>query len=347
MGSEDEDMGRAQRKPHATTAEPRWPASRVLLVLLGAAIVAWFVARVGVARIAEQLLRAGPRALLLLVPYAAGTAIGAVPWGLLLPEQIRPSTIALLESRFAASSANSLLPFFGVAGEPSRLLWLPEGSRPAGVAAIVIDRVLYNSANGFLLIVGTLTAYFYTPLPGSLLSGALAIALSTLGVTVLALWLVPRFGIGRRVQGLLRWLVGASYADRDFGSRVDAALLTIVRGPSRPLALGAAIHVVGRAVIAAEFWVGLRALDAPAGVVEALVLAVVPIALSFFFSSIPSQLGVQEGAQTFMATALGMDPALVLSLVLLQRFRQIAFAALLPALVAMARPARKLQRGAP
>ncbi|HEY3494277.1 MAG TPA: hypothetical protein VGK73_06310, partial [Polyangiaceae bacterium] len=71
---------------------------------------------------------------------------------------------------------------------------------------------------------------------------------------------------------------------------------------------------------------------------QALVLAVVPIALSFFFSSVPGLIGVQEGAQTLVASALGLAPAAVLALVLLQRFRQLVFAALMPVLLGLARP---------
>ncbi|HEX6767150.1 MAG TPA: hypothetical protein VF103_16750, partial [Polyangiaceae bacterium] len=63
-----------------------------------------------------------------------------------------------------------------------------------------------------------------------------------------------------------------------------------------------------------------------------------PLALSLFFSSIPAQIGVQEGTQTLMATVLHLSPALVLSLVLLQRGRQLFFAAFLPLVTAFARP---------
>jgi uncharacterized protein (TIRG00374 family) len=331
-------MRNTQRKPHATTEDRRWSPSRLLVFLVGIAIVTWFIGHVGTDQVRTQLLRVGPRALWLLVPYAIGTAIGAAPWAMLLPREMRPSALAVLEGRFAASSANSILPFFGVAGEPSRLLWLPSNGRANGVAAIVVDRVLYNSANGLLLFTGALAAWWFTSLPGSLVASALVVAVLTLSVTAVALWVVPKYGIGRKIQRLLRWLVGESYTNADFGSQVDAVLMSIVRGPRRPLVIGAGVHLFGRAAIAFEVWVGLQALGARADAAETVVLAVVPIALSFFFSSIPGQLGVQEGAQTLMASALGLDPAVVLSLVLLQRFRQLAFAALLPLLLAMARP---------
>lgn len=329
----------SRRKSHASTGNRRWSPVKIVLVLGGLVLVAAFVVRIGAREIGAQLLRAGPRALWLLVPYGVGTAIGAFPWASLLPREMRPSPLAVLESRFAASGANALLPFFGLAGEPSRLLWLPSTAQARGVAAIVVDRVLYNAANGLLLLAGALAA-LGTPLARPLVSLALVIAVLTLAVTAAGFWLVSRFGVGNRIQSLLRWLLGKSYGDADFGGQVDRALLDLVGGPISTLLRGAGVHLLGKAAMGFEVYVGLWALGASAGPVETLILAVVPIALSFFFSSVPSQIGLQEGAQTLVASSLGLDPAAVLSLVLLQRLRQLAFASLLPLLLAAARPAR-------
>src|SRR5262245_41836075 len=133
--------------PHARAPVRRWSPVRAAILLAGVALVAVFVARAGVADVASQIARAGPKALWSVVPYAVGTAIGAFPWGALLPRGVRPAASALISSRFAASSANALLPFFGMAGEPSRLLWLPALARAKGLAALAVDRLLYNSAN--------------------------------------------------------------------------------------------------------------------------------------------------------------------------------------------------------
>ena len=67
-------------------------------------------------------------------------------------------------------------------------------------------------------------------------------------------------------------------------------------------------------------------------------LAAVPIGLSLVFSSIPSQIGVQESGQAFAAAALGLPPTIGVTLVLLQRFRQVAYAACVPLLLREARP---------
>src|SRR4051794_14761199 len=109
----------------------------LLLALCGLGLVGIFVSRIGVGPIARRLGELGPDAIWILVPYAVGTAIGARPWARLLPATARPRLAGTIASRFAASGANALLPFFGLAGEPSRLLWLRRAARAQGLAAIV------------------------------------------------------------------------------------------------------------------------------------------------------------------------------------------------------------------
>src|SRR5262249_54051462 len=131
---------------------------RLALALLGVVLVAVFVMRIGPAEVRAQLSRVGPSVLWLCVPYALGTALGAFPWAWLLPADARPSTPGLVVGRFAASGANALLPAFGMAGEPSRLLWLRRDRHAQGLAAILVDRALYNLASNLLLLTGGVAA---------------------------------------------------------------------------------------------------------------------------------------------------------------------------------------------
>src|SRR6185369_11932183 len=116
------------------------------------------------AAIGAELSRVGARAGFLLIPYLVGTSLGALPWAGLLPREARPTARGLLAGRFVASSANAFLPFFGLAGEPARLFWLRRERRAEGLAAIVLDRVLYNTSNGLLLFGGSVVAVAATRL---------------------------------------------------------------------------------------------------------------------------------------------------------------------------------------
>jgi hypothetical protein len=310
---------------------------RLLPVLIGLLLIPVFVSRVGVSAIARELQRLGPESLLILLPYAAGTALAAFPWAWLLGARLRPRRSATIASRFAASGANALLPFFGFAGEPCRLFWLPSSARAAGLAAIVVDRLLYNAAGGLLLLIGA-AATLTTRLSVAVSAAAAALAAVIVAISFVIVYVISRYGVGAGVQRILRRVLSSAYTQPELGARVDTAVRIILRGPRAPLWRGLLVHFVARVLLGVEVYVALWSLHAGMSVGEAIVLSTVPIATSVFASSIPSQIGVQEGAQAMVCAALGHPPALGLVLVLLQRLRQLVFVPLTPFLLVGAHP---------
>ena len=113
-----------------------------------------------------------------------------LPWRKLLPDWARPSWGATLTSRFAASGINALLPFFGL-GEASRLLWLPRGERSPGLAALVVDRLLFLAAGMPILVVAALAATRVPAVPHGYLLAVL-ISASVIFVAVPRSPSVPR-----------------------------------------------------------------------------------------------------------------------------------------------------------
>jgi hypothetical protein len=315
----------------------RWvPRARTLIIVCAVALVPLFLWRSGLGAIRSELARLGPESVLILLPYACGTALSGLPWAHLFAKSSAPSLREAIVSRFAASGANSLVPFLGVAGEASRLLWLPPVARAEGTAALAMDRLLYNFAGGLLLLAGAAVA-FTTRLDRWICLLATATAAALLGLVVLAFLLLSRYGLGGRGQRWLRRLAGSAQGEGDFGADVDAALRALCR--QRRRLLGAlSIHLLARAVTSLEAYVALWSLHAPTSFRDATVLATVPVATAFLAFTIPSQVGVQEGTQALITAALGHGPALGLVLVLLQRGRQLVFVPLTPFLIALARP---------
>jgi lysylphosphatidylglycerol synthase-like protein len=309
---------------------------RFLPLLIGVLLLPLFVARIGLQSIIAELHQLGPQVLWILAPYAAGTALSAAPWAWLLPQQLRPGRGQTVAGRFAASGANALLPFFGLAGEPCRLLWLDRSARAEGLAAIVIDRLLYNAAGGVLLLVAAAAARS-TPLPVQLVVAGIGAALLIIALSAFTLHAITRWRIGRGVERVLRRILGSAVRESALGEQVDAALRQMARQRSRVLLPAQVQHCLARAVMCVEVYVVLRGLHAPATLAHVLVLSSVPVATSVFASAIPSQIGVQEGAQALVCGALGLDPALGLVLVLLQRARQLAFVPLTLVLLGAAR----------
>jgi hypothetical protein len=306
---------------------------------LGAVVVG--VKWTGVDAIHKALSRVGPNIAWMFAAYAAGTAVGAVPWRKLLPDWARPSWGATLTSRFAASGINALLPFFGL-GEGSRLLWLPRGKRSPGLAALVVDRLLFLAAGMPILVIAALAATRVPAVPHSYLLAVLVSA-SVIFVAVAAVAVGAARG---RLVGRLRWALivfGVPPAAADKGARagdevvdpVDDGLHSLLTGARAPLAGGFALHICGRLLLAAEIYAGLRILGAPVGVLGTLIFIAIPVGLSVIGTFVPGQLGLQEGASALVASALGIGPATGIALVFLQRLRQLVFVPLAGLLIAL------------
>jgi len=274
--------------------------------------------------------------------YAAGTAVAALPWRRLFPTLLRPSWGATLASRFAASGLNALVPFFGL-GEAARLLWLRSGERTPGLAALVVDRLLFIAAGTPILLLAAAAAMRVPAVPRSYEIAVLAsAAVISIAVVVVAI------GAARgRLVGKMRWAlvlfgvppVGKAGAGKNGKEGdidpIDRGLHTLLTGARAPIASGFALHVCARLLLAAEIYAGLQILGAHVGPLGTLIFIAIPIGLSVVGSFVPGQIGLQEGATALVAAALGIGPATGIALVFLQRLRQLVFVPLAGLLIAV------------
>jgi len=310
--------------------------SRIISIsawVLGLVLTAYLVHRVGAASIAHALERVGARFFWLVAAYAAATAVAAIPWALLLPARARPSWRAVVTSRFAASGLAALLPFFGL-GEAGRLLWMPRLAWSSGTAAIVVDRLIYLVAGALFLFAAAGSARSLGSLPPQLISGAVVVGLAILAVSGGVALIAARGQLGRAWNRLLATF--APRRSRRAPGAWEPSLREMLVGPRRTLLAGLTIHLASRLLFALEIYAGLRLLGLPSGWRVTAIFAAVPIALSVAGTFIPGQLGLQEGVQALVAAALGFGPAAGLTLVLLQRVRQLLFVPLSGVLIALA-----------
>lgn len=309
---------------------------RVVGILVGLAVVVVGVKWTGIGAIRAALSRVGVNIGWMFAAYAAGTAVAAAPWRKLLPRWSRPSWSATIASRFAASGINALVPFFGM-GEAARLLWLPRGERSPGLAALVVDRLLFLAAGMPILVVAALAA---RRVPGVPRSYETAVLIST-GIISLAIAVVAVGAARGRLVGKLRWalvLFGAppvASATGEAGDPVDRGLHALLTGARAPIASGFALHLCARLLLAAEIYAGLQILGAHVGVLGTLIFIAIPVALSVVGTFVPGQIGLQEGATAIVAAALGIGPATGIALVFLQRLRQLVFVPLAGLLIAL------------
>lgn len=319
-----------------------WRLVKIVALLGGLLLTAALVARLGPHTISAQLAQAGPRSLWLLAAYAAGTTIAALPWHVLLPDGVRPSLPASILSRFAASGANSVLPF-AVTGEPVRLLWVRAQDRAFGFAAIIVDRLAYAAASALFLFAGAIAAVRLAVLPTDYAIAAAAVGVALFAGAALVLWFAVRHRISVRIERLLGRLRRRAVPEAGFGDAIDRALLEMLRDRRR-IVIAVAVGVLARVVLGLEVYAGFRVLGISLSVDEALAFAAVPVFLSVAGAIVPNQLGIQEGSQAVIASALGLPPSTAVAVVLLQRIRQVVTALFaLAVLVTVRRGQRRVE----
>ena len=209
---------------------------------------------------------------------------------------------------------------------------MPRFAWSSGTAAIVVDRLIYLVAGALFLFAAAGSARSLGSLPPQLISGAVVVALAILAVSGGVALIAARGQLGRAWNRLL-----ATFAPRRARApgAWEPSLREMLVGPRRTLLAGLSIHLVSRLLFALEIYAGLRLLGLPSGWRVTAIFAAVPIALSVAGTFIPGQLGLQEGVQALVAAALGFGPAAGLTLVLLQRVRQLLFVPLSGVLIAM------------
>ena len=309
---------------------------RLLFAVIGVALVAYLVGRIGFDAIATHLDGVGFGFAWMVLAYAAGTVVCALPWYWLLPRYARPRVRGAITSRFAAAGANAVLPFVSIGGEPTRLLWLTPPHRAVGLAGVVVDRLLFGVASVVFLLIGLVTALFLAALPTPYAVASAALALGALVAAAAGAWVAANYGIARRIHKLVRRFRGAQTAELArgaLGDGVDERLVQLLKGRRDRLVGGATVHLFGRVLLGAELYVGLIVVGVPVSPAEGVVLASVPVVVGIVGSWIPSQIGVQEGAVAIVCGLLGIDPAAGVSVVVLQRIRQIGTVTLAWALI--------------
>lgn len=305
--------------------------------MLAGAILWVLVDRLGAEAIFSQLRTAGPGVIWILVLHALAISIAGIPWYVLLPRDIRPRLTSAIASRFVAQGANAMLPVFGLGGELVRLLWLRRGDRAGGVAAIVVDRLMYAAASAVMLVAGLIGLSQLSALsPAYTRATLIGIGVLIAGVA-LGLLLASRYRMAGRVHRMVLRIRRKLAEDQKFGDEVDRHVEQMLHRRARAPWIAALLHVGGRALVGAEIVVGFWLLGAPLAWSEALVFVALPIMVSITGALVPNQLGVWEGANALVAAALGMSPATAVAVVLLVRLRQLAGVAVIGLLLALRR----------
>lgn len=312
----------------------------------------WAVRRAPLGEIREALSGLGLPQLALLAAFNlfAMLFFSSRWWLIVRAQGYRPPYLALLGYRLAAFSISYFTPGTQFGGEPLQVYLLENRQRlpgAAALAAVSLDKLFELLANFTFLAAGislTLQAGLF---PGT--SASLAVGWAG-GLFLLPLSYLLALWSGRAP---LTWLVARLPARLFDGRRLEQApglvasserqVSALVR--DKPLAiLGVLLASASIWLLSlAEYWLALYLLGARLGPVE-VIFALVAARIAFL-TPLPGGLGALEASQVLAMQALGLSPALGISISLWIRARDLALGIAglcLGALLAQRRPVQSL-----
>jgi uncharacterized protein (TIRG00374 family) len=312
-------------------ARPRVIAGRLvrlLLLLAGAALLAWLVREVGLGAIAETFRRLGWRlAVLLVFPFSAAVALDTLGWWVLLRDH-RVPVPALVRARLAGEAINLTTPTASVGGEPVKAFLLrPHVPLAEALASVVVDKTTVIAGQALLVAAGIGIAAAQLGRSNALvvsLAALLVVQVLCIGGFV-AVQTLGVFGGGVRLLGRLG--LGAARRYQDELHALDTRLQRFYRERPTRLAASVVLHAAAWATGGLEIALVLALLGADASLPTALAVEAVGAAVKFASFMIPASLGALETGYVAAFGAFGLPGAVGLSYTLIRRLREAVWAA--------------------
>jgi uncharacterized membrane protein YbhN (UPF0104 family) len=309
-----------------TLLRKRWV--ELACLAFGLAILGVTVWQIGVASLIADLRLIGWGLVVILLVESLNVGVNTWGWGLAFPPGERPvSPRRLLAARMAGDGVNYLTPSATVGGELLRVRLLgrsaPIGVRWASVSVAKLGQTVAQAV--FILLALALVLPRFgevTPWAAVLAAGggAVLICVGFGWVVSRGMWasfqdVAGRLGLAHRIPA--RW-AGP-------GRELDAALtrLGVVR-------LGGSLvcFVAGWAVGAAEIYLILWWLGGTVDWQTALAVETGSVLIDGILFFVPGKIGTQEGGKVVIFAALGLDPARGLTVGVVRRIRELIYAGL-------------------
>jgi putative membrane protein len=317
-----------ERTAVTPTPRRRSRALELALVAAGVALLAALVHRLGSSALMANLRLVGWGIVLIVAQEIFAIVANTLGWRAAFPAHSALPLRHLIAPRIAGDAVNYVTPTATLGGELVRARLLHDRAARLDVAtSIAIAKLSQTIAQLGFIAVGVIVAVAAIPLSGGLRLGLIATtaALSALGVAV---WAAQRRGM---FAPLVRLAARFDRHDRlaDLGrrmQRLDAEIARVHQARGRPFVVSSGWFFVGWALGTVEIALMLWLLGVPVTPTRVLAIEALSAAIDATLFFVPGKLGTQEGGKVLIFAALGLDPALGLSIGVLRRIRELAWA---------------------
>jgi uncharacterized protein (TIRG00374 family) len=298
-------------------------ALKLVLLVLGIAIIAFSVHRIGWTPILETLARLTWWQLVVVcVPYAVIMAVDTLGWRFAFPRNPAPFH-RLYGARLAGEALNLVTAFGSVGGEAVKA-WLirRDVTYEQSVPSVIIAKTTLTIAQAVFLLIGVALAWAMLTTDSRVL-GAMLWLLVVEVVAVAGFVGVQVVGIVGRAGRLLEWF-GVLNRD-DSAVRLDADLRDYYRRDWRRLSLSTGFHLAGWLLGGIEVYLTLVFLGIPVDLVTATVIEALGAGVRFATFLVPASLGAFESANAAAFEAIGLGAGAGLAFSFVRRARQLAW----------------------
>jgi uncharacterized protein (TIRG00374 family) len=318
---------------------------KLVLLVLGIAVIGFSVHRIGWTPILETLARLTWWQLVVVcLPYAVIMAVDTLGWRFAFPRDAAPFH-RLYGARLAGEALNLVTAFGSVGGEAVKA-WLirRDVAYEESVPSVVIAKTTLTIAQALFLLIGVALAWAMLTTDSRVL-GAMLWLLVVEVVAAAGFVGVQMAGIVGRAGRLLEWF-GVLKRD-DSAQRLDADLRDYYRRDWRRLSLSTGFHLAGWLLGAVEAYLILIFLEIPADLVTATVIEALGAGVRFATFLVPASLGAFESANAAAFEAMGLGAGAGLAFSFVRRARQLAWVGIgVLVLVSMGWLAKRAERQA-
>jgi hypothetical protein len=306
----------------------------LILFLIGSAVFAWFVKRVGVSTLMDYIARTGWYLLLIVLLYGVVYAMNAWSWHLTMPEGHRPPFWRTYLIMLSGWALNFITPVIALGGEPYRAAatgaWM--GTRRA-TGSVINYWLLHTLSHVLTWLTGILLALVVLPhtsislvflILGAVVLGfitAFCFSLLREGVLARTLAFISRVPVLRRVGAKLE-------ARRPALIEMDEQISAFYHRSPRRFFLSLGIDYLSRALGQLEYSLIFLSVGQHLGFLQAYIMGTF---ISLFLNALfifPMEAGTREGGLYLITRILGFAPRYGVYAAIVTRIRELCWIAI-------------------
>ncbi|MBK7998983.1 MAG: flippase-like domain-containing protein [Verrucomicrobia bacterium] len=309
-------------------------AIRVILLLLGVALFAWFVQRAGPGEIWKTCLNLGWYAPLTLIPYGIVYFADTMGWKFAFASRALKGIgfWTLYRVRWCGEAVNNVVPSAYVGGEAVKVYLMHKRGADAGdvAASVIIGRSMQTLTQVMFIALGSAAFLTLAPADSGVRTGLLVVlAGSVLAVAVL-FWLQTRglFSMIFRAVEMFGMKLEALEAKRTKLKRIDELVVEFYRKQRGRVAASGGGYLCGWLLDTMDIFLVSWLVGMPITWTQALAIeAFIGVAkvLGLF---VPGAIGVQESGIALVCRLAGLPDALGLSYAIIRRGREVVYASI-------------------